>query len=75
MGQSGPLRCSGFAKVGAPAPQCKIRAPEALRLVRQLRRPALKLGGLEGSDTCRFRASERAGWPVGRAGAGASWGW
>eukprot|EP00969_Alexandrium_andersonii_P284165 12563415-Alexandrium_andersonii.AAC.1 len=42
----------------------QVRAPEAPREARRLRRPHLESGA---PNFRRFRAAERAGWPVGRA--------
>eukprot|EP00969_Alexandrium_andersonii_P371983 15480709-Alexandrium_andersonii.AAC.1 len=47
----------------------QIRAPEAPREARRLRRPPL---GSRAPNFCRFRAAETAVWPVGRAGAATS---
>eukprot|EP00969_Alexandrium_andersonii_P289423 12793114-Alexandrium_andersonii.AAC.1 len=47
----------------------QIRAPEAPREARRLRRPPLEGGA---SIFCRFRAAEKAVRPVGRAGTASS---
>eukprot|EP00969_Alexandrium_andersonii_P160907 7111051-Alexandrium_andersonii.AAC.1 len=47
----------------------QIRAPEAPREARRLRRPPLESGA---ANFCRLRAAARAVWPVGRAGTVAS---
>eukprot|EP00969_Alexandrium_andersonii_P286196 12652412-Alexandrium_andersonii.AAC.1 len=55
-------------KFGAP-PTMQIRALEAPREARRFRRPLLES---EAPTFCRFRALERAVWPVVRAGTSTS---
>eukprot|EP00969_Alexandrium_andersonii_P193265 8536185-Alexandrium_andersonii.AAC.1 len=47
----------------------QIRAPEAPREARHLQRSLLQSGA---PNFCRFRAAEKAVWPVGRAGTASS---